>query len=79
MHDLAHPTARETAGPAEPDYNYPHVHPGVFLTDMRLTMTGGPEPGAPAPDFELASIDGERVRLSQLRGQPVVLIFGSVT
>ena len=29
----------------------------------------------PAPDFSLRSLDGERVRLSALRGQPVVLNF----
>jgi thioredoxin-dependent peroxiredoxin len=29
----------------------------------------------PAPDFELASDSGERVRLSSLRGSPVVLYF----
>jgi peroxiredoxin Q/BCP len=28
-----------------------------------------------APDFELTSDSGERVRLSSLRGQPVVLYF----
>ena len=28
-----------------------------------------------APDFELASDSGERVRLSDLRGKPVVLYF----
>jgi peroxiredoxin Q/BCP len=31
--------------------------------------------GQAAPDFELASDSGERVRLSDLRGQPVVLYF----
>jgi peroxiredoxin Q/BCP len=31
--------------------------------------------GAPAPDFELESDSGERVRLSSLRGRPVVLYF----
>jgi thioredoxin-dependent peroxiredoxin len=31
--------------------------------------------GTPAPDFELASDSGERVRLSSLRGKPVVLYF----
>ena len=33
------------------------------------------EEGKPAPDFELASDAGERVRLSDLRGTPVVLYF----
>jgi thioredoxin-dependent peroxiredoxin len=33
------------------------------------------EEGQPAPDFELATDSGERVRLSSLRGQPVVLYF----
>jgi len=29
--------------------------------------------GAPAPDFELAEVDGQKVRLSQFRGKTVVL------
>jgi peroxiredoxin Q/BCP len=33
------------------------------------------EEGQPAPDFELASDAGGRVRLSDLRGRPVVLYF----
>ena len=33
------------------------------------------EEGKPAPDFELASDGGEKVRLSELRGQQVVLYF----
>jgi peroxiredoxin Q/BCP len=33
------------------------------------------EEGREAPDFELTSDSGERVRLSQLRGRPVVLYF----
>jgi peroxiredoxin Q/BCP len=33
------------------------------------------EEGKPAPDFELRSDTGETVRLSELRGQPVVLYF----
>jgi peroxiredoxin Q/BCP len=33
------------------------------------------EVGAPAPDFELESDSGEKVRLSALRGSPVVLYF----
>ena len=33
------------------------------------------EEGAPAPDFELTSDEGTTVRLSQLRGRPVVIYF----
>jgi thioredoxin-dependent peroxiredoxin len=33
------------------------------------------EEGTPAPDFELTSDSGEQVRLSELRGTPVVLYF----
>jgi peroxiredoxin Q/BCP len=33
------------------------------------------EEGKPAPDFELATDTGERVKLSSLRGKPVVLYF----
>jgi thioredoxin-dependent peroxiredoxin len=33
------------------------------------------EEGSPAPDFTLTSDSGERVSLSQFRGQPVVLYF----
>lgn len=39
-----------------------------------------PKVGEPAPDFDLATLDGDaRVRLSSLRGKPVGLIFGSYT
>jgi thioredoxin-dependent peroxiredoxin len=33
------------------------------------------EEGAPAPDFELATDAGERVKLTDFRGKPVVLYF----
>ena len=33
------------------------------------------EEGKPAPDFELESDTGETVKLSDQRGQPVVLYF----
>jgi thioredoxin-dependent peroxiredoxin len=33
------------------------------------------EEGKPAPDFELTSDGGDRIRLSSLRGKPVVLYF----
>ncbi len=34
-----------------------------------------PQEGQPAPDFELMTDGGERLRLSSLRGRPVVLYF----
>lgn len=38
--------------------------------------TGGPpSPGAPAPDFRLSDADGRTVRLSDLRGDVVILHF----
>ena len=32
-------------------------------------------PGEPAPDFELEDVFGKRIRLSDLRGRPVLLAF----
>ena len=32
-------------------------------------------PGDPAPDFELADVEGRSIRLSQFRGRPVLLDF----
>ena len=33
------------------------------------------QPGTPAPDFELPSTPSQEVRLSELRGRLVVLVF----
>ena len=47
----------------------------------QMTRLGGAhhatplEPGAEAPDFELPSTPDQRVRLSEFRGQPVILAF----
>ncbi|MCW5873386.1 MAG: TlpA family protein disulfide reductase [Anaerolineales bacterium] len=40
-------------------------------------MLNAPEPvvGSPAPDFVLENLQGQPVRLSELRGQPVLLNF----
>ncbi len=40
-----------------------------------LSNTIGPEVGAQAPDFELERIDGGTLRLSELRGKPVLVNF----
>jgi cytochrome c biogenesis protein CcmG/thiol:disulfide interchange protein DsbE len=44
----------------------------ILATDQ---SAAAPVVGAPAPDFELAALDGENVRLSDLRGQVVALNF----
>ncbi len=36
---------------------------------------GVADAGDPAPDFELETLDGERIRLADLRGRPVVVNF----
>lgn len=52
---------------------------------QRARQAEVPQPGQPAPDFELDVLDrdsrrtGRTVRLSALRGKPVALIFGSYT
>lgn len=55
-----------------------HMHRAI--TSMR-ERPKGPELGSMAPDFDLAVLgEGrERVRLTDLRGKPVGLIFASYT
>jgi hypothetical protein len=36
-------------------------------------------PGALTPDFELPRVDDANMRLSELRGKPTLLHFGSLT
>jgi hypothetical protein len=62
------------------EYNYEHFRPKHLLADMWRSARGeGLQPGADAPDFELESTEGQRVRLSALRGRPVLVHFGSGT
>ena len=84
---MAHPepmsTPHQTADEA-PDFagteNYRHYERGHQIADFTRTWRGqGLAPGAEAPDFELESATGERIRLRALRGRPVVLHFGSLT
>lgn len=38
-------------------------------------QSGMPQEGQPIPDFDLPTLDGRRVRLSELRGSPVLINF----
>lgn len=61
-----------STGPPDvpPDVDPAHVHFAHPVAGV----------GDPAPDFALPRADGRgRVRLSDLRGAPVVLVFGSLT
>lgn len=52
----------------------------MFLRGELGQFTSGPALGEEAPDFSLPTYDGaKRYRLSEMRGRPVVLIFGSFT
>jgi hypothetical protein len=51
-----------------------------FETLWTKIRAGRLKPGDPAPEFALKRLDqSSQVRLSSLRGQPVVLVFGSYT
>jgi hypothetical protein len=51
-----------------------------FETMWSRARAGELQPGDPAPDFRLPTIDhSQQVQLSELRGKPAVLVFGSYT
>lgn len=60
------------------EYNYEHFKPKVLLEDGQRTIEArGIKPGEMAPDFELPQVGGGTLRLSELRGKPTILHFGS--
>jgi len=64
------------------DYNYEHFTRKILTTDLMASRAfgRGPRPGERAPDFELRRLEGDRVKLSEFRGETnVVLTFGSAT
>ena len=58
------------------DFNFRHFRMRHMAAEL---LRAGLTPGSEAPDFELVSTDGSRVRLSDLRGEPVLLHFVSYT
>jgi AhpC/TSA family len=63
------------------NYNYESFSGPDLLKHVARTGFGsGPKPGDRAPDFELRSLDGKKIRLSDFEGEKnVVLTFGSAT
>ncbi len=60
------------------EYNYEHFRTKHLLNDGKRTLSDrGIMPGEIAPDFELSQVGGGTLRLSELRGRPIILHFGS--
>ncbi len=62
----------------EDNYNFEHFRAKHLLLDAQRTAEArGIMPGEIAPDFDLPQVGGGSRRLSELRGQPTILHFGS--
>lgn len=60
-------------------YNYATFDFAMEADEFSRWLADGPQVGQPAPEFTLLDLDGNTLRLSDLRGGPVVLEFGSYT
>jgi len=61
-------------------YNYTAFKRSQLADMFERQFGNAPEPGDRAPEFELRTIEGDRVRLRDYRGETnVVLVFGSAT
>lgn len=61
-------------------YNYRSFDREQLRKELNPKRMSGPEAGEKAPDFEVPSLEGEKVRLSDYAGQKnVLLTFGSAT
>ncbi len=64
----------------EANYNFASFERYILFADLKRSLyRDGVRPGQPAPDFELPKAFGGSLQLSDLRGKPVVLHFGSYT
>lgn len=45
------------------------------ITDGAIALDSAPVAGHPAPNFELVSLEGETIRLSDFQGKPVIVNF----
>jgi peroxiredoxin len=62
------------------NYNYRSFDREQLRKELNSKQMNGPKAGEEAPDFELPSLEGEKVRLSDYEGRKdVVLTFGSAT
>ncbi len=60
------------------EYNFEHFRTKHLLSDAKATVKErGIKPGEMALDFEMLRVGGGSLRLSELRGKPVILHFGS--
>lgn len=61
-------------------YNYEHFRTKHVITEAKRMITNrGIRPGELAPDFALPGVAGGTLRLSDFRGQLVLLHFGSIS
>jgi hypothetical protein len=69
----------EWLDPAD-DFNFRHFRMRHMAAELlRTARCDGVLPGTEAPDFELDTTNGVRLRLSDLRGRPVLLHLVSYT
>jgi hypothetical protein len=62
------------------DFNFRHFRlRHMFAELLRSARRDDVVPGMPAPDFDLETAGGGRLRLGALRGRPVLLHFVSYT
>jgi hypothetical protein len=79
------PRGRSSAGLVEvldppSNFNFRHFRMRHMAAELiRTVRCDGVLPGQQAPDFELATSEGGRLRLRDLRGQPVLVHLVSYT